>query len=580
MEKLTILNKKKSLDSWFRILLGKFKFSIVFSSIIVLSQGFFLIFQAWILSKILHASIVLHIPRNELFLSIFHYSILLFFRIFLFYLSEVINVDTAENIKFLVRKSLINQLLKKNLQWFREQSSGILASTITDQVEAMDGYFSKYLSASVNAVVIPLAYSVLIFPIDWLISLLLLVTLPLIPIFMFLIGKGTESVSRRNLRIFARLSGLFSDRLRGLETLKLYGRASDEVQTISNASQQLRRSTLSILKISFLSSAILELFSALSIAGIAIYIGLNYLGFLSTLSSSFSLHSGLFCLFLVPEVYFPLRKLATHYHDRASAMAAARQIEILFSTLPQIHSKNDLMICKRKISNVAYLKNRFIPIGISVSNLYINSSKRQTSIIENANFRIIPGQHIALMGSSGSGKTSLLESLVKLRDFSGQIYLNGISVKNWNENVLRESVYLVTQRPYLFSGSISENIALGQSDVSAESIRNAARIACVSEFTENFLNGIDTILGQGGFGISMGQAQRIAIARLFLRDPGLILMDEPTAHLDGKTQNHLLKGILSFAKSRTLLLVTHSHSVARNFPTIWRLSRGGISVDL
>ncbi len=568
--------KKIILFQWFKILIRKSKFSIFLSVVFVFLNGFLLVQQSWILARILDASIISHIPRNQLLLPILCFSGLLSLRIFLIYVSEVIGVNISENIKCLIRKSLMNQLSMKNPQWVRKQSSGALASGIIEQVEAMDSFFSRYLSASVNAIVIPLSFSILIFPIDWFISLLLIVTLPLIPIFMFLVGKGSELASRRKLRVLARLSGLFADRLRGLDTLKLYGQAEYEVKSISDAGQQLRRTTMSVLRIAFLSSAILELFSALSIAGIAVYISLNYLGFLNNLNSSFGLHSGLFCLFIAPEIYFPLRKFANHYHDRASAKAAAKQLEILFSGLPDLEIKENL--AKPEIEFKHNSKAKFISIEIKATDLNIQSDNRKKPIIDHANFRIFSGQHIALMGESGSGKTSLLESIARLRNFTGKITLNGVSLSDWDENHLRESMYFVMQRPYLFSGSISENILLGTKNVSKRSFEDASRMACVNNFTGFFLNGFNTILGQGGFGISMGQAQRIAIARLFLRDPRIILMDEPTAHLDPKTQDQLLTEILDFSKARTLLLVTHSDSVAKRFPTVWNISQRRISI--
>src|SRR5690606_21968346 len=229
---------------------------------------------------------------------------------------ERASARAAERIKQSVRLALFERLLAQGPAWSRTRVSGELASAVVDQVDALDGFFSRYLPAVIAAAVLPPAFAVAVLPFD-------------------LVGWGAEAASRRHLRAFARLSGFFADRLRGLVTLKLYGRAEAEGQAVAAASEALRRRTMAVLRIAFLSSAVLEFFAALGVAGIAVYFGLTYLGFLDLRATPLTLQTGFFCLLMAPEVYAPLRQFAAHYHDRAAARAAVAQIAQVFDGLPE-----------------------------------------------------------------------------------------------------------------------------------------------------------------------------------------------------------------------------------------------------
>lgn len=433
-----------------------------------------------------------------------------------------------------------------------------------DQVEALDGFFSKYLPAMAAAALLPVAFAVLLLPADVIAGLVLLITAPLIPLFMALVGWGAQGASRRHLRAFARLSGFFADRLRGLSTLKLYGRAEAEAASVAAASDALRQRTLSVLRIAFLSSAVLEFFAALGVAGVAVYIGLSYLGFLDLRWSPFTLQAGLFCLLMAPEVYAPLRQFAAHYHDRATALAAVSQIATLFDGLPQAE-----IVEPRQDAPLAPLSGA---AGLAVTGLTMTAPGRPLPVLSAAALTLAPGEHAALMGPSGIGKSTLIEAIARLRPGDGDIRIDGVPLDQWGEADLRARVALIGQKPQLLAGSIADNIRLGRPDASDAMVRDAARRACVLEFAAGLPQGLDTPLGSRGHGLSGGQAQRVALARLFLRDPGLILLDEPTAHLDEATQARVLDEILAFAAGRTLLLATHSPAVAARFARVLRVA--------
>ncbi|WP_253256303.1 ABC transporter transmembrane domain-containing protein, partial [Bordetella bronchiseptica] len=296
--------------------------------------GVLLVIQAWLLARVLDQAIVQGAARAELATSIVAIAALMLARAALAWLGERAGAAAAERIKRQVREALFARLLALGPQWSRQRASGELASAMVEQVEALDAFFAKYLPAMGAAAVLPVAFAVVVLPVDVIAGLLLLVTAPLIPLFMALVGWGAEAASRRHLQAFARLSGFFADRLRGLATLKLYGRAEAEAQSVVAASDALRQRTMAVLRIAFLSSAVLEFFAALGVAGVAVYIGLTYLGFLDVRASVLTLQGGFFCLLLAPEVYGPLRQFAAHYHDRAAARAAVAQIARTFDGLP------------------------------------------------------------------------------------------------------------------------------------------------------------------------------------------------------------------------------------------------------
>lgn len=545
-----------------------------------LVAGALLVVQAWLLASVLDAAIVRDVPRQALLPSILGIAALMLLRATITWAGERAGADAAERIKRYVRQSLFARMVAKGPHWSRGKASGELASAVVDQVEALDGFFAKYLPAMAAAAMLPVAFAVLLLPVDVIAGLVLLITAPLIPLFMALVGWGAQGASRRHLRAFARLSGFFADRLRGLSTLKLYGRADAEAASVVAASDALRQRTMSVLRIAFLSSAVLEFFAALGVAGVAVYIGLTYLGFLDVRWSPLTLQAGLFCLLMAPEVYAPLRQFAAHYHDRATALAAVTQLAVLFDGLPQDETGGDAVDAssapRQTPAELAVQTGITGPAGLALNHLTVTAPGRAQPVLSDAALTLAPGEHVALMGPSGIGKSTLIEAIARLRPSEGGIDLDGIALADWDEAALRTRVALIGQKPQLLAGTIADNIRLARPDASDADVQAAARRACVLEFADALPQGLDTPLGSRGHGLSGGQAQRVALARLFLRDPALILLDEPTAHLDEATQSRVLDEILAFAKGRTLLMATHSPSVAARFGRVLRVADGKV----
>ncbi len=526
-----------------------------------LAGGGLLVWQAWTLAEVLGRAIEGGEPASLLLPGVALILGLLVVRAVLGALAEQAGIVAAESIKRRLRQALFTNLLARSPRDASAAPSGIAAAAIVDQVEALDGYFARYLPAALQAALLPLIFGAIILPLDWVAGLLFLVTAPLIPIFMALVGWGAQVATDRQARALSHLSGRFSDRLKGLLTLKLFGREDAETAGIVEASEKLRKRTLKVLSIAFLSSAVLEFFAALGVAGIALYVGLTFIDYLHLRSSPLTLQVGMFLLLMAPEIYNPLRLLASHYHDRATAKAGLVEIERQLGTLPA-----------EPLALADIAPHSGPAIGVALADLTLRTPDRMRAVLEKASLKIAPGQHVAILGASGSGKSTLLESIAGLRVPDSGISLDGRPLADWSEADLRSRIFILTQKPRLIHASIADNIALARPDASRREIERAAERASISLFAAALPEGLDTIIGEDGIGLSGGQAQRVALARLFLRDAGLILLDEPTAHLDTELEGEIIGNLLDYAAGRTLIIATHAQSVANRMDKAWRIA--------
>ena len=517
--------------------------------------------QCWLLANVLHRAISQAVPVASLMPDIVGIALVMIARASLGAAGEFLATIAAETAKQRLRQALVDDILRRPPSWTAAQSSGRLAGLVLEQVDAVEGYLSRYVPAVAQAALLPVAFAAIVFPVDWVVGLLFLVTAPLIPVFMALAGWGAEAASRDQADTLARLSGYFADRLRGLVTLKLFGRADDEIAAVRIATDDLRHRTFRVLRIAFLSSAVLEFFAALGVAGVALYVGLTFLDLVSLRGTTLTLEAGLFCLLLAPEVYQPLRLLAAHYHDRAAARAAAAEIGAVLGVLP------DPTVVLAVAADPVSAPEAARPLAVLLDGVDV-SSPTGVPVVRGAGLSLEAGSHLAIMGESGSGKSTLLEALARLRTWDGTISVGGEDLREMPEPLLRQRVAFLGQRPRIFAGTIADNIRLAQPDACDTAVRLAARRACVTPFADPLPLGLDTPVGEEGLGLSGGEAQRVALARIYLRDPGLVLLDEPTAHLDAATEAQVLDGLLEFAAGRTLIVATHSIAAAS------RLGRG------
>ncbi|WP_373500242.1 thiol reductant ABC exporter subunit CydD, partial [Desulfococcus sp.] len=466
-----------------------------------------------------------------------------------------------------VRMSIMNRLIGSGTALMDGGRTGALASVAMEQVEALHNFFAHYLPQMALAVVVPLTILAFVFPVSWAAGGLLMLSAPMIPMFMVLVGMGAESMSQRHFQALARMSAHFLDILQGLSTLKLFNRSRDEKQNIARVSGEFRRRTMAVLRIAFISSAVLEFFSALSIALAAVFLGMRYLGYVDfgTYGEPLTLAGGLFILLLAPDFYLPLRELGTHYHARAEAVGASRAIlEALEHPLP--HPGSGEMDGRPDL-----------PIRIECRDLHLAYDGGRRAALAGVDLVLAPGEKTALVGESGAGKTTLLHLLLGLlAPDRGGIRVNGrplggISPKSWHRRIA-----WIGQHPVLFYGTVRENIRMGRPNASDDEILDAARSARVLEFTDRMPAGLDTPVGERGGALSRGQVQRIALARAFLKDAPLVLLDEPTAGLDPDNERMVMAAIGLLTAGRTLLMATHRLATLKEADRILVMAEGRI----
>ncbi|MFF4950640.1 thiol reductant ABC exporter subunit CydD [Streptomyces chattanoogensis] len=414
--------------------------------------------------------------------------------------------------------------------------TGELATLATRGIDALDDYFARYLPQLGLAVVVPVAVLTRIVLGDWISAATIVVTLPLIPLFMVLIGWATQSRMDRQWRLLARLSGHFLDVVEGLPTLKVFGRAKAQAAAIRAITGEYRRATLRTLRIAFLSSFALELLATISVALVAVGIGMRLV------HGELDLYTGLMVLVLAPEPYLPLRQVGAQYHAAAEGLSAAEEIfTVLETPLPAPGTAP-------------------APEGtaLTVENLVVRHPGRTADSLPATSFEVRPGETVALVGPSGAGKSTLLSVLLGFTAPSeGRALADGHDIASLSPESWRRRIAWVPQRPHLFAGSIAENVRLARPDADDAAVRAALREAGALDFVDALPHGAATRLGELGSGLSAGQRQRIALARAFLADRPILLLDEPTANLDGETEEAVVAAVRRLAAGRTVLLVVH-----------------------
>ena len=466
-----------------------------------------------------------------------------------------------------LRRTLAVRVLGSGAPWLRRQRSGALSELTGTHVDALDGYFGGYLLARLEVMLVPLAMLVAALLVEPVVGVLLLVTMPLAPVFMMLVGWGAQAASQRQLRALSRMGGHFADRLRGLGLIRLYGRGDAELAGIEGAAEGLRERSLKVLRIAFLSSTVLEFFASVSVAVIALYLGMSYLGMIDLRGGApLTLGTGLFLLLLAPEFYAPMRRLAAHYHDRASALAALEEIEHALADDVEAASSAALQADEPiRSTSLAPAASTTAP-AVTLQGISVRHAGAGRDALSALDLEIAPGEFVALAGGSGSGKSTLLEAIagwLPLRE--GRIVIAPHDAR----------IGYAPQRPYLFHGSIADNLRIARPDADDASLQAAAEAAQVMRFATRLPGGLDTVIGERGFGLSGGEARRIALARLFLRDPALALLDEPTAFLDPDTERAVLEALVAFARGRTLIVATHSDAALEAAGRVVKLHAAG-----
>ncbi|MFD9317933.1 thiol reductant ABC exporter subunit CydD [Streptomyces sp. NPDC060053] len=451
------------------------------------------------------------------------------------WLTELAAHRASAAVKSELRGRLLERATALGPNWLSGRRTGSLVALATRGVDALDDYFSRYLPQLGLAVVVPVAVLARIVTEDWVSAAIIVGTLPLIPVFMVLIGWATQSRMDRQWRLLSRLSGHFLDVVAGLPTLKVFGRAKAQAESIRRITGEYRQATMRTLRIAFISSFALELLSTLSVALVAVTIGMRLV------HGEMDLYIGLVILVLAPEAYLPLRQVGAQYHAAAEGLAAAEEIfEVLETPVPAS-------------GTVAVAEG-----GVAFDGVTVRYPGRSADAVTDVSFTVEPGETVALVGPSGAGKSTLLNMLLGfVRPAEGRVLAGGVDLAAADLEQWRSRVAWVPQRPHLYAGTVDENVRLARPDADDAAVRRALADAGALEFVEALPAGADTPLGEDGAGLSAGQRQRLALARAFLADRPVLLLDEPTAALDGETEAEVVAAVRRLAAGRTVLLVVH-----------------------
>ncbi|MGR9053331.1 MAG: thiol reductant ABC exporter subunit CydD [Gammaproteobacteria bacterium] len=552
-------SREKICAQWLKTSARTVRTPILSAVLAGVGNGIGVIVQAALTAYLLQALIIDRLALQALTLPLGALLSIFAFRSLCVYVQQSAGFNAGAAIKRHVRSALTDKLAALGPAYLKRQRSGELAALAVEQTEALENYIARYLPQRSIATVLPVLMIAVVFPVNWMVGIIFLVTGPMIPVFMILIGMGAASAQRSQFLALSRMGGYFLDRLQGLPTLRLFGQAEHEAHTIADIADDFRRKTMAVLRLAFLSSAVLEFFSAVAVALVAVYVGLGLLGFVNFgPAAGIELSDALFALLLAPEFFMPLRQLAIHYHDRAEALAATDNLLQLFeqtggeTVRESTAVAGDPLIVFRKVSK--------------------DYGKRRA--LDNLDLYIAAGEKIALVGESGAGKTTLLNLLLGFeRAESGDLILAGRNVTR--DHASRYCAW-VGQRPYIFPASIRANIALAEPSASEQAITQAADAAGVTDFLTNLPNALDTVVGERGYGLSGGQVQRIALARAFLKAAPIVVLDEPTAHLDDMNKRYLLETITNLFQDNTLIIASHDPEVANRMDRHIRLHEGKI----
>lgn len=468
----------------------------------------------------------------------------------------------AVQVKNQVRKLILKKLEELGPAYLQGEQSGEISHTIVEGVEALDAYFSQYLPQLVLSALVPITILVFVFPMDLLSGFILLVTAPLIPFFMFLIGSQAKIITNRQYSTLSRLAAQFMDSLKGLTTLKLFNQANAQIEKIRQTSDMYRKTTLKVLQVTFLSALVLELLATLSTAVVAVQIGLRLLYF------QVSLEQALFLLMIAPEFYIPLRMLGLRFHAGMEGQSAADRIFQILDTQP-INKKS--LAEPPPDANISPLES------IQLDGISFSYPGERKPALKNISLVLRQGEQIALVGASGAGKSTLAGLLLGFfPPGEGEIRVNGLNSPNLDLDAWREQIAWVPQQPALFQDTIAANIRLARPDASDGAVAAAASAAHLADFIDSLPDGYETLIGEGGARLSGGQAQRLALARAFLKDTPILLLDEPTSQLDPITETQLADATRALMAGRTVITIAHRLNTVFQADRILVLQEGKI----
>ncbi|OQP35831.1 heme ABC transporter permease/ATP-binding protein CydD [Pantoea latae] len=531
-----------------------------------LGSALAIIAQAWLLAFLLQALIVDQRPRGELLLPFSLLLLLFALRALLNYAREIAGFHAGQAIRRALRQQVLDRLSALGPAWIRGKQAGSWATLLLEQIEEMQDYYARYLPQMTLAALIPLCILLTLFPLNWAAGLILLATAPLIPLFMALVGMGAADASRRNFVALARLSGDFLDRLRGRETLRLFHRAEAETAAIAASTADFRQRTMEVLRLAFLSSAVLEFFASLAIAVVAVYFGFSYLGELhfGAYGQGVTLFAGFVALLLAPEFFQPLRDLGTFYHAKAQAIGGADALERFMRESPEPEQPAGSAVLADDAA-IAIVAQDVVALSVD-----------KKSLCGPLSFTLAAGERVALVGESGAGKTVLMNVLLGFLPYQGSLRVNGVELREMHREAWHQHIAWLGQNPQLPAETLRDNIVMGGASHHAD-LEDLLAACGVSEFLPRLADGIDSRVGDDGAGLSVGQAQRIALARALYKPARLLLLDEPAASLDSRSERHVMQALDTASRQKTTLMITHQLDHLQQWDAIWVMQDGKLT---
>ena len=516
--------------------------------------------QMTLLSQIVNAVFLLH---RGLFQALLPLALLMgaiMLRASLIWAREVTAQRGAIRAKASLREHVFAHLLKLGPAWSAGERTGELAAVLNEGIERLDAYVARYMPQLILSVLVPLLIIVVILPVDWFSAVLLLCTGPVIPLLMALVGSNTRKRTQAQWATLSLMSASFLDVMQGLTTLKLFGHSQAQQERIAHISDRFRDKTLQVLRYAFLSGAVLEFMTMTAIGVIATTLGVRLL------NHSIGFDRAFLILLLTPEFYRPLQELGVQRHTAMEGEASAKRLfEILETPLP---------------TEAAPAVDETIPPGpitIDIADLSYTYPGKEKPALYNVNLRLTANTCTALVGRSGAGKSTLVNLLMRFMDAtSGSIAANGVAITQLSPEEWRKYVALVPQRPYLFYGTVCENIRLARPEADDDEVMHAAKLAGVTAFLDELPRGFDTQVGEQGMQLSAGQAQRVAIARAILKNAPILILDEPTSSLDPDSEARIRQSLTALMRDRTVLVIAHRYNTIAQADRIVVLENGHV----